>query len=143
MKFKNLKILLVTLLFITAAVSPSLAGGLSDRDAGILERAGIPVYPEAKYVSGTFSGIMGVRFATSASVDDVRKWYREKFPGWSLYSKLGGWILYKGAPGAALIKIMGMRQVSVVEKKQMPEWYDLPRDMTTEIIITAPDLARK
>lgn len=111
------------------------ASSLPDQDEDLIERAGIPFYPKARFVYGNAS--VGYRYATSEPVETVQSWYQKKLPSWPVYSdKFGSWILYKGKPGASMADlVMKKTQISVQQNEKLPEWHSLDSDMTTEIVI--------
>ena len=98
-----------------------------------IDAAKIPAYPGAIFCAG--DPAMGMRLATSDSVEAVRKWYRDQLPQWNTYEEYGGWILYAGAADADMAEIFSSFQVSISEHPELPQWHDLPSDMTTEIVI--------
>ena len=120
-------------------VNAVYANELSARDAAILKEAGIPVHSSMQYVNGALSGIMGVRFASSANVNELRAWYQGKFPGWSVNDQFGTWILYEGEPGGGPAAYMTKKQVMIVENKNLQQWFSLPASMNTEVIIVVPE----
>ena len=109
---------------------------LPAKDAKVIESAGIPVYPDVIFATG--SRDVGYRFATSKPPSEVRQWYREKLSDWSLYEEYGGWILYKGKQGLKLGEVMSKLQVMIQENENLPQWHSLQKDMTTEIVIMIP-----
>lgn len=116
----------------------TVAAELSDAHAMLLKESGIPLYKGAQFIDGGLGDdVVGARFATSAAVDDVRTFYREAFPGWALQSEYG-WTLYDGKPSKSPAAFIGKKSVTVQENKNLPEWFGLPRDMTTEIMIVVP-----
>ena len=107
---------------------------LSSVDQALIKDAGIPLYPNAEFANG--NNQVGYRFITNEKVADVQKWFKEQLPDWSLYSEYGGWILYKGEPGAGVSDLMMKKnQVSVQYNENLPQWFSLDKDMTTEIVI--------
>ena len=99
----------------------------------VIDAAGFPIYPDASYCTGDPS--MGMRLASSDSVEKVREWYRAQFPDWSVYEEYGGWILHPGPADAPMPVVMSGYQVSISENAALPEWHGLSADMTTEILI--------
>jgi len=67
------------------------AADLKQSDISLIESAGVPVYSKAVFVYGNPD--VGFRYATSVSPDEVRQWYREKLPKWSVLDKYGSWII--------------------------------------------------
>jgi len=136
------KILGLTVIFSLASIfaaGVTLATDLPAKDLQILEAAGIHVYQGAEFVNGGLGDeLVGARFATSAAVEDVRAFYREKFPDWALNADYGSWILYVGKPGGGPSAYMGKQQVSVKTEKNLPSWFGVASNMTTEIIIVVP-----
>ena len=116
----------------------AVAAELSDSHAKLLKESGIPLYKDTQFINGGLGDdVVGARFATSAAVDDVRTFYREAFPGWALQSEYG-WTLYDGKPSKSPAAFIGKKSVTVQENKNLPEWFGLPQDMTTEIMIVVP-----
>ena len=132
---KLITIVACFLLFISGI---AIAAELTDSEAKLLKESGIPLYKDSQFINGKLGdGVVGARFATSAAVDDVRMFYREAFPGWALQDKYG-WTLYDGKSSNSPADIFGKKSVSVQENKNLPEWFGLPKDMTTEIMIVIP-----
>ncbi len=135
MRKRTWVVVLVCLLF----SGISLAADLTARDVKILKEAGIPLYDEAEFLNGGLGDeVVGARFASSASVNDVRDFYQKKFPSWALYAEYGGWILYDGKPGKSPAAAMGKKQIAVAYNKNLPAWFGVPKDQTTEILIVVP-----
>ena len=123
-------------LFILGGVT--IAAELSDSHTMLLKESGIPLYKGAQFINGGLGDdVVGARFATRATVDDVRMFYRDAFPGWALQSEYG-WTLYDGKPSKSPADFIGKKSVTVQENKNFPEWFGLPQDMTTEIMIVVP-----
>jgi hypothetical protein len=99
----------------------------------IIDAVNFPIYPDAVYCTGDPS--MGMRLASSDSVEKVREWYRAQFPDWSVYEEYGGWILHPGPADAPMPVVMSGYQVSITQNPALPEWHGLSADMTTEILI--------
>ena len=114
---------------------------LSNTDLALLEKAGVPVYPGLKFVNGTLSGMAGLRFATDDELDKVRDWYQQNLPEWTLYDQYGGWILHSGGPGTGMAAVMQKNQVAVTENQYLQDWFGLPPDVTTEVVIALPEMA--
>lgn len=111
---------------------------LSDSHSKLLKESGTPLYKGTQFIDGGLGDdVVGARFATSAAVDDVRTFYREAFPGWALQSEYG-WTPYDGKPSKSPAAFIGKKSVTVQENKNFPEWFGLPQDMTTEIMIVVP-----
>ncbi len=116
----------------------AVAAELSDSHTKLLKESEIPLYKGTQFINGGLGDdVVGARFATSAPVDDVRMFYREAFPGWALQSEYG-WTLYDGKPSKSPAAFIGKKSVTVQENKNLPEWFGLPQDMTTEIMIVVP-----
>ncbi|MCG6925173.1 MAG: hypothetical protein LJF30_07685 [Acidobacteria bacterium] len=128
-----MRTLLLTVLLIGLAGSVALAADLPAADAALIEGAGVPLYPGATFATG--SKDVGFRFATSEAPAVVRKWYQEKLAGWVLFDKYDSWILYQGEPGASMGDLMSLNQVQVQTNENLPEWHDVDKSMTTEIVI--------
>lgn len=111
------------------------ASSLPGQDENLIESAGVPLYPKARFVYGNAS--VGYRYATSEPVKTVQSWYRSKLSSWPVYEdKYGSWIIYKGKPGASMADlVMKKTQVSIQKNEKLPEWHSLDKDMTTEIVI--------
>lgn len=133
--------LLPALSFLLFSLGISAENTLPEQDKKIMEQAGVPFYPEMQYVNGAFQGMVGVRFASSDDVEDVRKWYSDKFPDWAVNDQYGSWVLYNGEPGAGLGEYMMKNQVMIVTNQNLKEWFGLPADITTEIVIALPEIA--
>jgi len=133
------KMVLVSCLVLILSVGISLAGDLPAKDVKILQEAGIALYKGAEFINGGLGDeLVGARFASSAPVEDVRAFYRDKFPNWALNAEYGAWILYVGEPGGGPAAYMGKQQISVVTNKNLPEWFGIDKNKTTEIIIVVP-----
>jgi len=116
----------------------AVAAELLDSHAKLLKESGIPLHKDIQFIDGGLGDdVVGARFATSAAVDDVRTFYREAFPGWALQSEYG-WTLYDAKPSKSPAAFIGKKSVTVQENKNLPEWFGLPQDMTTEIMIVVP-----
>ena len=116
----------------------AVAAELSDSHTKLLKESGIPLYKGTQFINGGLGDdVVGARFATGAAVDDVRTFYRDAFPGWALQSEYG-WTLYDGKPSKSLAAFIGKKSVTVQENKNLPEWFGLLQDMTTEIMIVVP-----
>jgi len=134
---KKITWVLVSMVLVFSGIA--LAADLTARDAKILKEAGIPLYKGAEFLNGGLGDeVMGARFASSASEKEVRDFYRTKFPSWALYAEYGGWILYDGKPGKSPAATMGKKQIAVIENKNLPEWFGVSKDKTTEILIVVP-----
>lgn len=127
-----MKKLLPVFVFILCAAL-AVGADLATTDFALIEQAGIPVYEQAIFAYGNQS--IGFRFATNASPDTVRQWYREKLPSWSVSDRYGSWILYNGKPGLGMGEIMARDQVSIQTNDNLPTWHSLAADMTTEIVL--------
>jgi hypothetical protein len=126
-----MKRLVFILFFIFSTISS--AENLQSSDAKLIEAAGLSIYSGATFVIG--NNETGFRFVTSAPVEDVRQWYRQKLPEWSLLDKYGSWILYNGNPDINIGEVMSKNQISARFNDKLPEWYGLDKNMTTEIMI--------
>ena len=116
----------------------AFAAELSDSHTKLLKESGIMLYKGAQFIDGGLGDdLVGARFATSAAVDDVRTFYREAFPDWALQSEYG-WTLYDGKPSKSPAAFIGKKSVTVQENKNLPQWFGLSQDMTTEIMIVVP-----
>ena len=116
----------------------TIAAELSEAHTMLLKESGIPLYKGAQFINGGLGDdVVGARFGTRATVDDVRTFYRDAFPGWALQSEYG-WTLYDGKPSKSPADFIGKKSVTVQENKNLPEWFGLPQDMTTEIMIVVP-----
>ena len=109
------------------------AGDLKQSDVSLIESAGVPVYSKATFVYGNSD--VGFRFATSISPDEARQWYREKLTEWSVLDQYGSWIMYDGKPGAGIGEVMSKNQILIKKNENLPGWYSLDKNMTTEISI--------
>jgi hypothetical protein len=94
------KTILYQALFIFACVlvisTGVYAADLPAADSKLIKAAGVPIFSGATFINGNQD--VGFRFATRKSPEDVRTWYTEQLPAWSLYKEYGGWILYDGKP---------------------------------------------
>ena len=136
---KILQMSMTISLVLILAIGIALAADLPAKDAKIMEEAGIPLYKGAEFINGGLGDeLVGARFASSAPVEDVRAFYRDKFPNWALNAEYGAWILYDGEPGGGPAAYMGKQQISVVTNKNLPEWFGIAKNKTTEIIIVVP-----
>ena len=116
----------------------AVAAELSASHTKLLKELGIPLYEDTQFINGGLGDdVVGACFATSAAVDNVRKFYREAFPGWALQSEYG-WTLYDGNPSKSPAAFIGKKSVTVQENKNLPEWFGLSPDMTTKIMIVVP-----
>ena len=116
----------------------AVAAELSDSHTKLLKESGIPLYKGAQFINGGLGDdVVGARFATSTAVDDVRTFYQEAFPGWALQSEYG-WTLYDVKLSKSHDAFIGKKSFTVQENKNLPEWFGLPQDMTTEIMIVVP-----
>ncbi|HEY5683676.1 MAG TPA: hypothetical protein VIR61_08385 [Sulfuricaulis sp.] len=120
------------ILFLVFSVN-SFAASLQSADSKLIKAAGIPLFSKATFVYGNKD--VGFRFASSASPEEVQKWYRQQLPKWALLKEYGGWILYNGAPGVDMGEVMSKNQVSVKHNDNLPQWHSLDKKMTTEIVI--------
>ena len=125
---------LLAVLGLAALCAPvAFAADLPAADAARIEKAGVPLYPGATFATG--SKDVGFRFATAESPDVVRQWYQEKLEGWRLFDQYGSWILYKGDPVAGMGELMSRHQVQVQTNENLPEWHQVDKSMTTEVVI--------
>jgi len=128
-----MKKLLILLCLIALGSSGAIAAELPAADAALIEKAGVPLYPGATFATGNED--TGFRFATAEAPETVRNWYRKKLAGWSLFDKFDSWILYDGEAGASMGDLMSKSQVQVQANENLPEWHDVDKSMTTEIVI--------
>ena len=136
---KTAQKIMITGLVLILAVGIALAADLTAKDVKILEEAGIPLFKGAEFINGGLGDeLVGARFASSAPVEDVRAFYQDKFTKWALNAEYGAWILYDGEPGGGPAAYMGKQQISVVTNKNLPEWFGIAKNKTTEIIIVVP-----
>ena len=125
------KILVTILIFISAH---TFAQGLQSSDSKLIEDAGIPIYSNSTFTNGAKE--VGYRFATNEKPEVVQEWYLQQISNWELYAEYGGWILYDGEAGLGIGDlVMALNQVSVKQNDNLPEWFSLDKDMTTEIVI--------
>lgn len=117
----------------------AMGGALPDDLKAILAKAKVPIYPGSVFCIGSTSA--GIRFATSDSVDKVRKWYRSQRSQWALIDepKYQIWVLYEGAPGIGMMEWLNYNMAAVNENKELPGWHGLSKDMTTEIVLGVAD----
>ncbi len=130
------KLAVIILATFVMGVAPVFAvESLSDVDAKVIKEAGISVYPDAIYVYGNQE--LGIRFATTHSPEKVREWYVKQLPGWSIMDEYGIWIIYEGKPvlgGEVMLK----KRIVISMNEDLPEWYSLDKNMTTDIVIMIP-----
>jgi hypothetical protein len=133
---KKLILILLGGIFLLSGVV--IAAELSDSHAKLLKESGIPLYKGIQFINGGLGDdVVGARFATNAAVNDIRTFYRQAFPSWALQSEYG-WTLYDGEPSKSPAAFIGKKSVTVQENKNLPEWFGLSQDMTTEIMIVVP-----
>jgi len=111
----------------------SYAESLQPLDSKLIKAAGIPLYSKAIFVNGDQD--IGLRFATSIPPEEAQGWYRKQLPNWALYNKYGGWILYDGAPDKGMAEVMSINHISIQHNNNLPQWFSLDKNMTTEIVI--------
>lgn len=132
------RLLALVLVLFLLTLTPLFAGQTIpvDVEAG-LNSKGFAIYPGAVYCTGTVD--IGIRFASRKSTDEVKSWYKEKYPDWSVMDEYGSWVLYKGAPGASMPEVMSSNQILIQKNVQLPSWHSLSADMTTEIMASFPE----
>ncbi len=123
----------VIVLFLLIFSVSSYAESLNPLDAKLIKNAGIPLHSKAIFVYGNKD--VGFRFATNVSPKEVQEWYRKQLPKWSLYNKYGSWILYNGEPDKDMPYVMSVNQISISHNANLPGWYSLDKNMTTDITI--------
>ena len=128
----------IVLSLILISFNASANNPLSSKDKDILDKAGVPIYPELRYMNGITGDMISMRFATSDNVKTLREWYRKKLPKWALYDEYGIWILYDGKPGGGPANYMTKTNISIAENTNIPQWFSMPANMTTEVTITLP-----
>lgn len=111
----------------------SYAESLQPSVSELIKAAGVPIYSKAIFANGNQD--IGLRFVTSLSPDEVQEWYRQQLPKWALYNKYGSWILYDGVPDKGMGKVMSMNHISIQHNEDLPQWFSLDKNMTTEIVI--------
>ena len=122
-------------LLILVGMSAS-AAELPAKDGEIIKAAGISIHPDITFVYGTQD--VGYRFVTAKSPEEIRQWYRENLPEWSLMDKYGSWILYKGEEGLGMGELMSKPQVAIQKNDNLPEWHSLDKGLTTEVVFMIP-----
>ncbi len=136
---KSVRLAITCILALAFSAGIALAADLPARDVKILKEAGMPLYQSAEFINGGLGDeVVGARFASAAPVEDVRAFYRDKFPNWALNAEYGVWILYDGKPGGGPAAYMGKQQVMVVKNMNLPSWFGLDKSKTTEIMIVVP-----
>lgn len=129
---------LMVLFFLVAG--PALHGEeLKPEAAAAMKTAGFSPYPGSVFCTGTVE--QGMRFATSDSPETVRKWLVDSLVDWSLWSDedMGMWSLFDGpAELKGMGEIFAYNNVYVIENSNLPDWHDLPANMTTEILVALP-----
>ena len=128
-----MKKLLLAVCLIGLAAPVAIAADLPASDAALIDGAGVQLYPGATFATG--SKDVGFRFATSEAPEAVRKWYQEKLASWSLFDEYDSWILYDGEEGASMGDLMSLNQVQVQTNENLPEWHQVDKSMTTEIVV--------
>lgn len=131
------KLLLVSLLVCQPLFLVN-ASELTVNDSKTLKQAGIPIYPGLEFMNGITGDLISMRFATSDNVKILREWYRKKLPKWAVYDEYGIWILYDGKPGGGPANYMTKKNISIMENTNIPQWFSMPANMTTEVTITLP-----
>ncbi len=131
---KGLFVCLAVLIFLCLNAS---AAELPQKDAEIIKAAGVSIHPDVTFVYG--SRQIGYRFASSKSPEEVRQWYQDKLPEWSLYEEYGGWILYQGEKGLGMSEVIAKPQIMIKANDELPEWHSLDKSMTTEMVIMLPE----
>jgi len=114
------------------------ASELSANDSKILKQAGIPIYPGLEYMNGITGDMISMRFATSDNIITLREWYQKHLPKWAVYDEYGIWILYDGKPGGGPGNYMTKKNISIMGNTNIPQWFSMPANMTTEVTITLP-----
>jgi hypothetical protein len=130
--------LFIVLSLMLISFNASANNSLSSKDKDILDKAGVPIYPGLKYINGITGDMISMRFATSDNVKTLREWYRKKLPEWAVYDEYGIWILYDGKPGGGPANYMTKKNISITENTNIPQWFSMPANMTTEVTITLP-----
>lgn len=130
--------LFIVLSLILISFNASANNPLSVKDKDILDKAGVPIYPGLKYMNGITGDMISMRFATSDNVETLREWYRKKLHKWAVYDEYGIWILYDGKPGGGPASYMTKKNISITENTNIPQWFSMPANMTTEVTITLP-----
>ena len=137
MSRRHLNFLLVIAVFL--ASSASYSAEVPAEVAAAMEATGVPMYPGAVYCLGDVD--TGMRLAASDDPQTVRAWYQEKLPTWSLYHSetIGIWTLYDGPAGlTGYGDIMVLNNISVLANEELPTWFGLNGDLTTEIMMALP-----
>jgi hypothetical protein len=124
----------ILLLFTGAAIAGT---SLSAKDEKAISEAGLSVYPGSVVITGLQA--LGIAFATSDSVEKVRKWYRNNTPDWTVYEDDGMWVLYDSKSMLNPFEIMSKRQVLVNKNENLPYVHKYDKSVTTEIVIIVPD----
>ena len=125
------KLMTIVLLALSTTI---FAQELSNADKAMIKDAGIPIYSNSQFANG--NNQVGFRFITNAKPSVVQNYYLEQLVNWELHSEYGGWILYNGEPGASIADlVMKKNQVSIQYNENLPKWFTVDKDMTTEIII--------
>lgn len=123
---------LILILFLICSTN-SYAASLQPSDNKLIKAAGVPLFSEAIFAYGNKD--VGYRFATSTPPEQVREWYRQQLPKWSVFNEYGSWIMYEGSPGLTMGEIMSKNQVMIQKNDNLPGWHSLEKNMTTEIVI--------
>ena len=121
------------------AGAPGHAAEVPAEVAAAMEATGVPMYPGAVYCLG--DPVSGMRIAAGDDPEKVRSWYRKSLSEWSLYHSetIGIWTLYDGpADLTGYGEIMTYNNVSILANEELPAWYGLAKNMTTEITMGLP-----
>jgi len=119
-----------------SVVAYAFSAELDKAEAQLIESAEVQIYPSADYLNG--GPEVEYRFGTTKTPEEVRAWYKNQLPTWSLYEEFGGWILYDGKPGVGMAGVMTSNQVSVQKNELLQEWFGVDKAMSTEIVVMIP-----
>lgn len=137
-RIQNINLVFILLALLNFTANADADNSLLKVDKDILDKVGVPVHSELKYLNGITGDMISMRFTTTDNVEALREWYREKLPKWAIYDEYKLWILYDGKPGGGPANYMTKINISIMENKNIPQWFSMPSNMTTEVIITLP-----
>ena len=124
---------ILALIFISISVN-TFSQDILSADAKLINDAGILIYPNSTYINGGKD--VGYRYVSNEKPEVIQEWYRQQLSTWALYAEYGGWIIYDGEAGLGIGDLMmTLNQVSVQHNENLPEWFSLDKDVTTEILI--------
>lgn len=91
--------LALSLVFVFFTPQAAVAEELSAARLGVLESAGIPLYPRSTYTTGDDEIAIVMWFRSTDSPDTIMDWYKDKLSDWSELDAGGSRVIYKGPAG--------------------------------------------